>query len=78
MTPITVAENLWDDDSSGVVANWLFDDGDHVSEGTVVAEVMKEKTSFDIAAPVAGKLMIEVPVDTEIMQGQRIGSIAAE
>ena len=76
MTAITIPENLWDEDEPGVIANWLFDDGDSVSEGTVVAEVMKEKTSFDIAAPATGKLVIEMAIDAEVTRGQRIGSIA--
>ncbi|MBP7334849.1 lipoyl domain-containing protein [Niveispirillum sp.] len=75
-TPILIPATLWDDDSPGVISTWLFDDGDTVSEGAVVAELMNEKVGFEITAPVSGTLIIEVAAETEVMRGQRIGAVA--
>lgn len=72
---ITVPTDLWDDGSTGVISAWLFSSGDIVREGTVVAEVMNGKVSFEVAAPVTGTLIIELPVETELAAGQRIGRI---
>lgn len=76
MTDITIPEKLWDDDSAGVISSWLYEDGDIVSEGAVIAEVMNEKISFEILAPTGGGLTITVPAESEITLGQIIGSIA--
>lgn len=77
MTDILVPGDLWDDGSPGVISTWLFDAGDLVAEGAVVAEVMNEKVSFEILAPTAGKLVIDLPAEAEVELGQRIGSVAA-
>lgn len=74
-TPILVPAGLWDDDSPGVISTWLFDDGDNVTQGAVVAELMNEKVSFEITAPASGTLSIEVPAEAEVMLGQRIGAV---
>lgn len=74
-TPILIPPDLWDDDSPGVISTWLFDDGDTVTEGAVVAELMNEKVSFEITAPATGRLAIEVPAETEVTLAQRIGAV---
>jgi pyruvate/2-oxoglutarate dehydrogenase complex dihydrolipoamide acyltransferase (E2) component len=58
-----------------VISAWLYEDGDRVPEGAVVAEIMNEKISFEIMAPTEGVLTIEVPAESEIALGQKIGSI---
>ncbi|OGS51704.1 MAG: biotin attachment protein [Erythrobacter sp. RIFCSPHIGHO2_12_FULL_63_10] len=75
MSEIIVPTDLWDDDSLGVISTWLFEDGDAVSQGDIVAEVMNEKISFDIAAPASGTLAIDVPTESEVSQGDAIGRI---
>ncbi len=75
-TPILIPVGLWDDDSPGVISTWLFEEGDTVAQGAVVAELMNEKVGFEITAPASGTLTIEVTAETEVMQGQRIGTIA--
>ena len=75
MTDISVPNDLWDDGSPGVISSWLFGSGDIVSSGTVVAEIMNEKVSFEILAPDDGKLAIGLPAETEITLGQVIGHI---
>jgi len=46
-----------------------------VSEGATVAELMVEKSSFDVAAPAAGTLRIAVPKDGTVRPGTVIGRI---
>lgn len=77
MSAITVPTDLWDDDSPGVITTWLFEDGDQVTEGAIVAEVMNEKVTFDIAAPAAGTLVIEAAAESEVLQGGTIGKVEA-
>lgn len=74
-TPILIPATLWDDDSPGVISTWLFDDGETVSEGAVVAELMNEKVSFEVTAPATGRLSVEVPAEAEVALGQRIGAV---
>jgi len=76
MTSVLVPTDLWDDDSLGVISTWLFEDGDHVNEGDVVAEIMNEKISFDVPAPATGILEISAEAESEVTQGQEIGEIA--
>ena len=58
MLDIAVPEGLWDTSKTpeGVVANWFYRDGSTVEAGAKIAELMVEKTVFDIAAPAAGEL----------------------
>lgn len=72
---VLVPVGLWDDDGIGVVSTWFFEDGDHVQQGTVIAEVMSEKTSFEIAAPCSGTLRPLLAVETEVLGGQPIARI---
>lgn len=79
MTDIRIPEDLWDvsDTPEGVVANWLYRDGSEVPAGATVAEVMVEKATFEIEAPVAGRLTISVPKDGVVRPGSVIGRIDA-
>mgnify|MGYP000432715820 CR=1 FL=1 len=74
-TPILIPATLWDDDSPGVISTWLFEEGDAVAEGAVVAEIMNEKVSFEVTAPATGTLSIEVLAEAEVTLGQRIGAV---
>lgn len=77
MADITVPTGLWDAEKTpeGVVANWFYSDGSEVRDGATVAEIIVEKSTFDIAAPAAGRLRIAVPKDGVIRPGTVIGSI---
>lgn len=78
MTDIVIPEGLWDTAKTpeGIVANWFYRDGAQVAAGTTIAELMVEKTSYDIAAPVAGTLMITVGKDGVVTPGTVIGRLA--
>jgi len=74
---ITIASDLWDAAATpeGIVANWFFQEGASVTKGATVAELMVEKTSFDIVAPADGRLHILVRKDGVVKPGTVIGII---
>lgn len=72
---ILVPTGLWDEDGVGVLSTWFFEDGDPVQQGTVIAEVMSEKVSFEIVAPCDGMLRPLLAIETEVAGGQVIGRI---
>jgi pyruvate/2-oxoglutarate dehydrogenase complex dihydrolipoamide acyltransferase (E2) component len=74
---IAVPEGLWDTKKvpEGIVANWFFREGSAVNAGATVAELMVEKTTYEIAAAVAGRLHILIPKDGVVRPGTVIGRI---
>ena len=77
MTDIVVPEGLWDTEKvpEGIIANWFLRDGGAVQAGATVAELMVEKTTYEITAPVAGRVRILVAKDGVVRPGSVIGQI---
>lgn len=75
MADVTIPENLWPEGNSGVLTTWLYDDGATVTKGDLIAEVMSEKTQFEIEAPESGSLSIKVKVEQEISAGDVIATV---
>ena len=77
MSDIVVPEGLWDTTKTpeGIVGNWFYRDGSMVEAGAKIAELMVEKTLFDIVAPAKGRLHIVVPKDGVVKPGTLIGRI---
>lgn len=77
MADITIPDGLWDVHKTpeGIVANWFYAEGGEVPAGATVAELMVEKSTFDIAAPGPGRLHILVPKDGVVRPGMVIGRI---
>ncbi|WP_417594898.1 biotin/lipoyl-containing protein [Parasphingorhabdus sp.] len=75
MTDIVVPQGQWEPDQEAALATWLYGEGEAVQEGVTVAEIMVEKTSFEIPAPASGALSILVAEDEIVTPGQVIGSI---
>jgi len=77
MSDIVVPKDLWDTAKipEGIVANWFYADGGNVPAGGTVAELMVEKSTFEIAAPNAGRLHIAVAKDGVVTPGSVIGRI---
>jgi len=48
----------------GYVVRWYKNDGDEVKEGEEIAEVMIEKTTLHIQAPLSGKLKNTLRIQT--------------
>ena len=65
----------WSGPCPGAVSAWLFAEGDTVREGDLIAEVMVEKTSFDVTAPADGRLQIRIPAETPFKRGAIIAAI---
>lgn len=76
MTDIIIPDDLWDDDTTGVIVTWMYDDGDVVDKDAAVAQIMVEKVQFDITAPAEGVLRIGREAEAEINRGDKIGEIA--
>jgi pyruvate/2-oxoglutarate dehydrogenase complex dihydrolipoamide acyltransferase (E2) component len=75
MTDITVPAGLWNDGDEAAISAWLYADGDAVAEGAVIAEIMVEKSSFELTAPASGTLHIDVPAETAVAAGEVVGRI---
>lgn len=79
MVDIAVPEGLWDTSKipEGIVANWFLRDGSAAKSGAAVAELMVEKTTYEIVAPANGRLRILIPKDGVVRPGSVIGRIEA-
>ncbi len=76
MSDIVVPCDLWDDGRQAAISVWLYGDGAAVAQGAIVAEIMVEKTSYELAAPASGRLEILIGADEIIAKGQVIGRVA--
>jgi len=77
MTELRIPHDLWDDDSEGAISAWLYDDGDRVEAGAVIAEVMNEKVAFELVAPASGMLSILSAAEEPVCKGQVVARIGA-
>lgn len=76
-TEVKVPQDLWqDDDMEAVITNWLANDGAAVRKGALIAEIMVEKSQFEITAPADGVLSIVKQADDIVQKGDVIGQIA--
>lgn len=76
MTELRVSQDLWDeDDKTGSIVVWLYQDGATVKEGDTVAELMVEKATFEIDAPASGTLRILVEPEVSLEKGALIATI---
>lgn len=75
MSDVKIPEDCWDDDSEGAISTWFFDDGESVSAGDTLCEVMNEKVATEIDAPASGTLRIVVPAETPVLKGALIARI---
>ncbi|GAB2179700.1 lipoyl domain-containing protein [Dongia sp. agr-C8] len=74
-TQVAVPKDLWEEDLPGIVSAWLFEDGDPVQEGDLIAELMVEKTAYDLVAPAAGHLKILVQPEQPFQRGDVVARI---
>jgi pyruvate/2-oxoglutarate dehydrogenase complex dihydrolipoamide acyltransferase (E2) component len=76
MTEIRIADDLWDQALDGTLVTWLYDSGDAVPIGAVVAQIMVEKIQIDLITPAAGVLHIEVAQESLVRKGQRVACLS--
>nr|WP_047165849.1 lipoyl domain-containing protein [Sphingomonas sp. Y57] len=74
---IAIPDGLWPDGQMGVIATWLYEDGDMVEEGVVVAEIMIDKTQIELPSPASGRLTILKRDEEEVACGEVIGELRA-
>jgi pyruvate/2-oxoglutarate dehydrogenase complex dihydrolipoamide acyltransferase (E2) component len=75
MIEVRVPAELWDGDLDGVVSAWLYQDGELVEAGAVIAELMSEKVAFSLEAPASGRLRILVPAEVAIRPAAVVATI---
>lgn len=75
MEAILVPAGLWSEGDTAVIGSWLYADGETVAKDVVVAEIMVEKTSYEVAAPASGTLRIGIAEEAEVQPGNVIGHI---
>lgn len=78
LTEIKVPEDEWEDDKEVVVSSWFIEDGEEVSEGELLVELMVEKVQFEIVAPTAGVVSIQKQEDEVVRKGTTIATIKAK
>lgn len=61
--------------ASGIVSEWLKEDGAAVIEGEAIATIETEKIVNSLEAPVTGTLHITMETDEEVPVGEVIGYI---
>jgi pyruvate/2-oxoglutarate dehydrogenase complex dihydrolipoamide acyltransferase (E2) component len=64
-----------DPNAEGVVSTWFARDGEPVTAGQVIAEVMVDKVAADIEAPIAGAVHLLVAEEAVVRQGDVIATI---
>ena len=74
-TDVIVPPDLWDEDLEGSLALWLVENGDVVSKGDVLCELMVEKATLELASPAAGKISLLVQPETPLKKGSVIARI---
>jgi len=72
---ISFPEMSNDPEADGVVATWFVKTGETVKAGQVIAEVMVDKVSVDVEAPVDGVITCLVEEEGVAKQGQEIARI---
>jgi pyruvate/2-oxoglutarate dehydrogenase complex dihydrolipoamide acyltransferase (E2) component len=75
MTDVTIPAALWDGDLEASISAWFYEDGDEVPANAVIAEIMVEKTSYELLAPASGTLRRLVAAEEPIVRGQRVARI---
>ena len=61
--------------AEGVLATWFVNDGDQVAGGQLLGEVMVEKVSGEVLAPISGRVRLLVSEDQAVRQGEVIAQV---
>lgn len=75
MTDVSIPEEIVGEGAEGAISVWLFQDGETVAAGAVLAEVMNEKAAAELTAPVSGRLTILAQPGTPVGKGQVVARI---
>lgn len=69
MTDVTIPTGLWSADDEAAISAWLYADGDAVAEGAIIAEIMVEKSSYELIAAATGTLQILIAAEVPVHAG---------
>lgn len=69
MTDVTIPTGLWNADDEAAISAWLYADGDAVAEGAIIAEIMVEKSSYELIAAATGTLQILIAAEIPVHAG---------
>ncbi|MGH3119463.1 MAG: biotin/lipoyl-containing protein [Streptosporangiaceae bacterium] len=61
--------------AEGVLATWFVSDGEQVANGQLLGEVMVDKVSGEVVAPVAGHVRLLVTEEQAARQGDVIARV---
>ena len=75
MTDVLIPHDLWSDDNEAAISAWLYETGDTVAAGAVIAEIMVEKSSYELLSPIGGTIQIVVEAEVPVAKGQRVAHI---
>ena len=75
MTDVQIPAEIIEEGAEGAISVWLLRDGEMVSAGDVLAEVMNEKAVAELIAPASGRLTILVPAEVPVRAGQVVARI---
>jgi pyruvate/2-oxoglutarate dehydrogenase complex dihydrolipoamide acyltransferase (E2) component len=73
---IIVPVDLWEEDEEAVLSAWLVDNNSNVSTGQLVAEVMVEKTQYEINSTCDGIISIISEEDDVVSKGSVIAEVS--
>ena len=77
MADVTIPNDLWEEDVEGVITSWMFEDGESVTAGAVIAELMVEKVQHELTAPAAGVLAVLKAAEEPVKKGETVARIDA-
>jgi len=78
MTNVITENDIWDgleDDTEGLLDEWLVEDGEIVEEGQAIALIVIVKANHEITAPAAGKVKILVAGQESFTKEQSLAEI---
>lgn len=79
MTDVVLADEFWRDVEPGteaLVDRWLVTQGQHVTAGEVIANVVLVKTTLDVIAPASGTLeRVLVPAEQTFSRGKPLAVV---
>lgn len=72
---IRVPDGLWEPGNGAALSAWYYSQGDYVETGTVICEIMVEKTAFEIEATASGHLSPVMAKEDAVVAGDLLATI---
>lgn len=72
---IRIPTDAWEDAAPAVLDVCLYANGDHVTQGAVIAQLMVEKVQFDLVAPATGVVEWREAEGASVAKGHIVGHV---